>query len=96
MRSIGQMIVQQDDVSAGRLLQNAPGKHAGIPGERVAGAHRPGNVLQSRILEIGPQKRVTQTDRRTKKARTETTNAAHAFAAAFDLGPQTPGRKKTK
>src|SRR5579863_9735147 len=90
------MIVQKDDVSTCHLAQDAAGKNLGIRGQRVARPYAPGNVLQSRGLEIWPQKRVAHAYRRAKQARTVAANSAHAFRATLDLGPQARGREKTE
>src|SRR5579864_778703 len=96
MRSTGQMIVQQDDVPACRLLQDAPGENRGIPAKRIAATNAPGNVLQSGVLQIAPQKRMALAYWRAEQTRTESTNAAYAFRATLDLCPQTCRREKTK
>ncbi len=90
------MIVQQDDVSAGRFIQNAPRKNAGIGSECITRPNAPRNILQPRILEIGRQKRVAQAHRRAEKARPNTTTAANALRATLNLSPQSTGREKTK
>src|ERR1700685_1992059 len=53
IRSPGQTVVQQDDVPACSLIQDAPGKNAGICSECITRPNRPGIILQSRILKIG-------------------------------------------
>src|SRR5580658_1908369 len=96
IRSTRQTIVQQNNVSAGHLVQDAPGENFGIWAQGVARPNAPGNELQSRGVEKGLQERVTKAHRRPKQTRRAPANAAHAFGAALDLGTQTRGREKTK
>src|SRR5580658_3751628 len=96
VRSTRQTIVQQNDVAAGHLVQDAPGENFCFWVQGVARPNAPGNELQSCVFEIGPQKRVPQAHRRAKKARTPPANVAHAFAAALDLRAQEPWCEKTK
>src|ERR1700722_4632506 len=96
IRSPGQPVVQQDDVPACRLIQDAPGKKAGICSECITRPNGPRNILQPRIFKIRLQERVTQTHRGAEKTRPDTTTAANALRATLDLNPQTPGHEKTK
>ena len=90
------MIVQQDDVSARDLAQDALGQNRGIRRECITRPNTPRNILKARLLEIGPQKGMAQAHRRAEGARPETTAATNAVRAALDLGAQTPGHEKTE
>src|ERR1019366_7389195 len=96
IRSCRQMVVQQDDVSARCLAQDALGQNRGIRRECITRPNTPRNIPKARVPEIGPQKGMAQANRRAERAWLETTAATNAFRAALDLGAQTPGREKTK
>src|ERR1019366_7766979 len=95
IRSCRQMVVQQDDVSARYLAQDALGQDRGIRRECITRPNTPRNILKARVPEIGPQKGMAQANRRAERAWLESTATTNTLGAALDLGAQTPGREKT-